>query len=343
MLNQMLIPLNKKNSIVTKAFLTRVPTTTLLTSEAKQTSIPDEQITRLMQTEGFYCQPMFTQNSVVGIMIFGLNQTQLSYVKKQQKLMTLFAQQAAQAIASLNAITEQEIRIKSEVQAASRIQALQIMHETSNPLSIIQNYIQLLGIRLPKEDPAQEDLKIIKQEIDRVTRLCQTATANTDENPQQKLNANDIINNLYRIFLEPLFALHQVTVQTQLDPALPHIMVNKDKLIQVLINLMKNAAEAMQNGGTLLISTRVNTMRSGIEYVEIAIKDDGPGIPADIMENLYKPITSGKGSKHAGLGLSIVRNIIDELGGKIFCQSNEISGTVFQILLPLSLNGRNKP
>jgi nitrogen-specific signal transduction histidine kinase/HD-like signal output (HDOD) protein len=343
MLNQMLIPLNKKNSIVTKAFLTRVPTTTLLTSEAKQTSIPDEQITRLMQTEGFYCQPMFTQNSVVGIMIFGLNQTQLSYVKKQQKLMTLFAQQAAQAIASLNAITEQEIRIKSEVQAASRIQALQIMHETSNPLSIIQNYIQLLGIRLPKEDPAQEDLKIIKQEIDRVTRLCQTATANTDENPQQKLNANDIINNLYRIFLEPLFALHQVTVQTQLDPALPHIMVNKDKLIQVLINLMKNAAEAMQNGGTLLISTRVNTMRSGIEYVEIAIKDDGPGIPADIMENMYKPITSGKGSKHAGLGLSIVRNIIDELGGKIFCQSNEISGTVFQILLPLSLNGRNKP
>jgi signal transduction histidine kinase len=99
----------------------------------------------------------------------------------------------------------------------------------------------------------------------------------------------------------------------------------------------------MQNGGTLLISTRVNTMRSGIEYVEIAIKDDGPGIPADIMENMYKPITSGKGSKHAGLGLSIVRNIIDELGGKIFCQSNEISGTVFQILLPLSLNGRNKP
>ncbi|MFA5172089.1 MAG: HDOD domain-containing protein [Sulfuriferula sp.] len=344
MLNQMTIPLNKKNSIVTDAFLTRTPTTSFATTEdnQKNSSILDEQIKRLMQTEGFYCQPMFTQNTVVGIMIFGLSQTQLTYVKKQQKLMTMFAQQAAQAIALLNAYNEQETRIKSEVIASSRTHALQIVHEASNPLSIIQNYIQLLGIRLPKEDPAQADLKIIKEEIDRVTRLCRvvTAAADAEANPQQKLNANDVIQNLCRIFLEPLFALHQVTVQTQLDSALPDIMVNKDKLIQVLINLMKNAAEAMQNGGSLLISTRINTMRSGIEYVEISIKDDGPGIPAHIMENLYKPVTSSKGTKHAGLGLSIVKNIVDELGGKIFCQSNEISGTIFQILLPL--HGGNK-
>lgn len=338
MLNEMTIPLNKKNSIVTDAFLTRTPSTTFsATSDKKHPSILDEQITRLMQTEGFYCQPMFTQNTVVGIMIFGLSQTQLTYVNKQQKLMTMFAQQAAQAIALLYAFNEQEARIKSEVQASTRVHALQIVHEASNPLSIIQNYIQLLGMKLPKEDPAQEDLKIIKEEIDRVTRICRVVTAAADArtDPQQELNANDVIQNLCRIFLEPMFALHQVTVQTQFDPALPNIVTNKDKLIQVMINLMKNAAEAMQNGGALLISTRINTMRSGIEYVEISIKDDGPGIPANVMENLYKPITSGKGTKHAGLGLSIVKNIVDELGGKIFCQSNEISGTVFQILLPL--------
>ncbi|BBP00972.1 HDOD domain-containing protein [Sulfuriferula nivalis] len=344
MLNEIRIPLNKKNSIITNAFFSNTPTTSFTpAADPKNPSIPDEQVTRLMQTEGFYCQPMFTQNKVVGIMIFGLNQTQLSYVKKQQKLMSMFAQEAAQAIAALNAFNEQEARIKSEVLAASRTHAMKIMHETNNPLSIIQNYIQLLGIKLPKEDPAQEDLKIIKQEIDRVTRLCQAITTDVEFNPKQKLNVNDVIHNLYRILLEPLFALHQVTVQTQLDPALPTIMVNKDKLIQVLINLMKNAAEAMQNGGTLLIVTRVNTMRNGTEYIEISIKDDGPGIPADVMENLYQPITTDKGTRHAGLGLSIVRNIIDELGGKIFCQSNEVSGTIFQVLLPLSRKIGIKP
>jgi nitrogen-specific signal transduction histidine kinase len=149
------------------------------------------------------------------------------------------------------------------------------------------------------------------------------------------LNANDVIQNLCKIFFDALFAQHQVTVQTQFDPALPNIVTDRDKLIQIMINLMKNAAEAMQNGGTLLISTHGNIMRNGREYIEISLKDDGPGIPAEIIENLFKPVTSTKGAGHAGLGLSIVKSIVDELDGRIFCQSNEISGTVFQILLPL--------
>lgn len=334
MINEISIPLNKKNSIVTEAFLTRIPSASFPTHGKRIPSIPDEQIIRLIQTEGFYCQPMFTQNTVVGIMIFGLSQTQLAHVKKQQKLMTMFAQQAAEALVLLNTFSERETRIHSDALASTRAQALQIVHEASNPLSIIQNYIHLLGLKLPKEDPAQEDLKIIKDEIDRVTRICRVfTTAEAGINPHQ-VNTNDVIQNLCRIFLEPLFTLHQVTVHTELDPALPNIITNKDKLIQVLINLMKNAVEAMQNGGTLVISTRVNVMRNGREYIEISLKDNGPGIPAEVMENLFKPVTSSKGSRHSGLGLSIVKRIIDELDGKIFCQSNEISGTMFQILLP---------
>lgn len=344
MINEMHIPLNKQNSIITEAFLTRKSATTLEANDKRVPSIADEQIVRLMHAEGFYCQPIFTQNTVVGIMLFGLTQTQLAYVRKQQKLMSMFAQQAAQAIALLNTYEEQETRIKSEVMASNRNQALQIAHEASNPLSIIQNYIKLLSLKLPKEDAAQEDLKIIKEEIDRVTRICRAATtaAEAEANSAEELNINDVIQNLGRIFLEPMFALHQVTVQTQFDPALPNILTQKDKLIQIVINLMKNAAEAMQNGGTLEIGTRVNTTRNGSEYIEISFKDDGPGIPAEVMENLFKPVASNKGTRHAGLGLSIVKNLVDDLGGKIFCQSNEISGTVFQILLPrhLSMNGK---
>ena len=339
LINEMTIPLNKENSIITDAFLSRVPSTSFAPSDKQIPSILDEQIIRLMESEGFYCQPMFTQSAVAGIMIFGISQTQLANLKKQQKLLSLFAQQSAQAITLLNTLNEQEARIKSEVMATATSQTRQIAHEANNPLSIIKNYIQLLGVRLSKEDPAQEDLKIIQQEIDRVSRIFKTVSmaAEAESIQLEELNVNEVIQNLYKISFETLFAQHQVTVQTQFDRALPNIVTNRDKLIQIVINLMKNAAEAMHNGGTLLISTRLNTIRNGDEYIEIAFKDNGPGIPAEVMENLFKPVASNKGGRHAGLGLSIVKNTVEELNGKIFCQSNEISGTGFQILLPRHL------
>ncbi|MDO8891148.1 MAG: HDOD domain-containing protein [Sulfurimicrobium sp.] len=342
MANEMTIPLNKGNSMITDAFLTRTPGTFLGSEDVSVPSILDEQIIRLMQTEGFYCQPMTTRNSDAGIMVFGLSRAQLAQIKKQHKLVSMFAQQSALAVVALNAINEQETRIKYEVMASNRTRARQIVHEANNPLGVIRNYIKLLSVRLPKEDPAQEDLKIIKEEIDRVTRIFRiiSVAAETEANPQEELNVNDVIQNLCRIFFEALFAQHQVTVQTQFDPALPSIVTDRDKLIQILINLMKNAVEAMQNGGTLLISTHGGIERSGRGYIEIALKDDGPGIPAEVMKNLFKPVATSKGAGHAGLGLSIVNSTVDELDGKIFCQSNEISGTVFQILLPLQPVGK---
>ncbi|MDO9189423.1 MAG: HDOD domain-containing protein, partial [Sulfurimicrobium sp.] len=154
MANEMTIPLNKGNSMITDAFLTRTPGTFLGSEDVSVPSILDEQIIRLMQTEGFYCQPMTTRNSDAGIMVFGLSRAQLAQIKKQHKLVSMFAQQSALAVVALNAINEQETRIKYEVMASNRTRARQIVHEANNPLGVIRNYIKLLSVRLPKEDPA---------------------------------------------------------------------------------------------------------------------------------------------------------------------------------------------
>lgn len=341
MANEMAIPLREGNSIITDAFLNATPSSSFDAEDGNTPSLLDEQIIRLMLAEGFYCQPMIARKSVAGVMIFALSRAQMTQFGIQHKLVTMFAQQSAQAITAFNALAEQETRIKYEVMASTRTRARQIVHEANNPLGIIRNYIKLLGVRLPKEDPAQEDLKIIKEEIDRVTRIFRiiSVAAETETNPQEELNVNDVIQNLCKIFFDALFAQHQVSVQSQFDPALPNIVSDRDKLIQIMINLMKNAAEAMHKGGTLLISTHGNIMRNGREYIEITIKDDGPGIPPEIMESLFKPVATSKGAGHAGLGLSIVKSLVDELDGRVFCQSNEISGTVFQILLPLQAAG----
>ncbi len=338
LVNEMVIPSKKGNSIVTDVLFTRSADSSFAAAGNGALSVLDDQIARLMRVEGFYCQPLIVQDVVVGAMLFGLARVQLPQAEKQRKLISMFAQQAAQTLAAWHVANEQVQRIEFEAMSASRAKARQMVHEANNPLSIIKNYIKLLGMKLPQEDSAQGDLAIIREEIDRVAKIIRQVSeaAEAYANPLEELSVNGVIQDLYKIFLEALFVQHHVAVQTKLDPSLPVIVTDRDKLKQVLINLMKNAVEAMQEGGLLIISTRGNIMRDGNEYVEISLVDNGPGIPAHIMADLFKPVSSTKGKGHAGLGLSIVKNLVDELKGRIFCQSNEISGTAFHILLPVT-------
>ncbi|BAN34619.1 similar to histidine kinase (C-terminus) (fusion protein) [Sulfuricella denitrificans skB26] len=337
LVNEMVIPPKRGNSIVTDVLFVRSAYSSFVSGDNGTLTVLDDQIARLMQAEGFYCQPLISQDTLVGTMLFGLAKVQLPHVEKQRKLISMFAQQASQTLAAWHVDNEQVQRTEFEVMTASRAKARQVVHEANNPLSIIKNYIKLLSVKLPQEDTVQGDLAIIREEIDRVTKIIRQVTEVTEvyASPLEELNVNSVIQDLYKIFFESLFAQHQITAQTQLDPSLPSIVADRDKLKQVLINLMKNAAESMQEGGLLLISTRGKIIRDGNEYIEISLVDNGPGIPKHIMADLFKPVTSTKGKGHAGLGLLIVKNLVDELKGRIFCQSNEISGTAFQILLPV--------
>jgi len=343
-INEMTIPLNKANSCVTNAFLNRLSCDTLTSTEKIIPSILDEQLIRLMQAGVLYCQPMIAHNTVTAIMVFGILPIQFAQIENQKKLIAKYAQQSAQAILTLKSIHEQEERNKKEILEASKTEARKIVHEANNPLSIIKNYIQILRLRLPKESSVQEELNIIKEEIDRVSRVIKTVSTTTEFDSKQKeeLNANEIIQNISKILVEGLFSENNIAVNMQLDQALPTIVTDKDKLIQILINLMKNAAEAMKKGGNLQISTRSKLTFNNSEHIEISIKDNGPGIPTSVMENLFKPATSTNGYGHEGLGLSIVNKIVDELGGKISCQSDQASGTTFQILLPRVASAKNK-
>ena len=337
LLNEMTIPLNKENSLVTDAFLSKTSTNSFAPGEKIISSILDEQIIRLLDAEGIYCQPMFTQEGTAGILIFGISLAQLAGINKQRKLLSLFAQQSAQAIALLNTFEKQETRIKSEITASVRTQAQQIAHEANNPLSIIKNYMQLLGAKLSREDSAQDDLRIIQEEINRVSRIFQNLNLSMADEVKllAELNVNTVIADLYKLSFETLFNQYNISITTQFEDALPDIVTNKDKLIQILLNLMKNAAEALQrNGGRVLIATRTVVTLNNPLCIEISIQDNGPGIPPEILENLFTPVSDLKNRKGAGLGLSIVKSLIDELKGKIFCQSTSLAGTSYQILLP---------
>ncbi|RLB76837.1 MAG: histidine kinase, partial [Deltaproteobacteria bacterium] len=103
---------------------------------------------------------------------------------------------------------------------------------------------------------------------------------------------------------------------------------------QVLVNLLKNAAEAAGEGGAVQIVTRDGYSADRGKHVEIIVRDNGPGIDPELQEKLFQPVVSSKGANHAGVGLTIVKGMVDDLGGWISCHSSATSGTSFNLQLP---------
>jgi signal transduction histidine kinase len=138
----------------------------------------------------------------------------------------------------------------------------------------------------------------------------------------------------------------QIRIQTDLDDTMPKATLDINGLKQVIINLIKNAAEALEKGDEIQFKTRlvpgsakvlIDEKRKLPGLAEITIQDNGPGIPSHIRERLFEPYNSSKvGAPNSGLGLSIVHAVIKKMQGRITCDSSRGKGTCFTILIPLA-------
>lgn len=315
----------------------------LLQNAAKQVfpdaggSLPilDEQLIRLTQREGILCLPMTVRGKQVGVIVIGVDKNQLPRLEKQAKLMTMFAAQSAATLEALRARLSQLRLAEAEKRGITDASARKIVHEANNPLSIMKNYIKVLQLKLDEKDPAQSDLGVIGEEIDRVAEILRGLTRGVEAKAREGtgVNLNEVIADLAKLSQEAVLKQNNIQLETRLSPDLPPIVTDRNKLKQILMNLIKNAGEAMTDGGRLTITTRDKINLDGVEYVEIMVEDTGPGIPPQVMTHLFEPVATTKGREHAGLGLAIVKNIVKELKGSISCRSAE-TGTGFQILLP---------
>ena len=154
----------------------------------------------------------------------------------------------------------------------------------------------------------------------------------TKDRKRGHVQINALIEKLAELISGPLFEARELKLHIELDKNLESIASVAGNLKQVLINLLKNAAEAMPPGGEVWITTTDRVYRNQRQYVEINISDNGPGIDEDILENLFQPVNSTK-QGHSGLGLAIVKYLVEEIDGEISCSSSN-AGTRFQILLP---------
>jgi two-component system nitrogen regulation sensor histidine kinase GlnL len=221
--------------------------------------------------------------------------------------------------------------------------AASLAHEVKNPLSGIRGAAQLLETAVTDDD---KDLaQLIANEVDRICALLERMEAFSDHHPMplERLNIHEILDHVARLARAGVAA--HVTLRETYDPSLPEIDGNRDALIQVFLNLVKNAAEACGDDGVITLATAydgsVRHMPGGdrdkvLLPLAVTVSDNGPGVPAVIRDHLFEPFVSGSETR-SGLGLSLVAKMIDNHGGTISLES-EPGATRFRVSLPLATN-----
>ncbi|MGH8115602.1 MAG: nitrogen regulation protein NR(II), partial [Rhodanobacteraceae bacterium] len=219
-------------------------------------------------------------------------------------------------------------------QHLNRSFARQLAHEIKNPLGSIRGAAQLLERKLTERE-LSEYTRLIVSETDRLTSLVDALLGPWRPGERQPCNLHEIVEHVVHLTRTAGAGLE---ILRDYDPSLPELYLNRDQMVQALLNLAKNAREATHSAGRLVFRTRAlrQYTLNGRRYrlaACIEIEDDGPGIPAPVQPYLFAPLVSRK-SQGAGLGLSIAQELVSRNGGLIEYQTTP-GRTVFCVVLPM--------
>ena len=329
-LAEFVIPLNK-GGVVAQAALERK--LAYISREGQALNVSEEQLFRILGSDSMVCLPLVANQRCLGVLIGGAPAWQLQALQKRERFLQSFGTQAAAsletAMSERGHAKRQIAHVAEEYREASR----RVVHEVNNPLSIIKNYLSVLDSKLARREPVVGEMSILNEEIDRVGQLINGLA---DLQPTETSRVTDVakvVDDVLRLFRATDFvpASVQIVVRMQEEPA--EIDGDADMLKQVLVNLIKNAIEALADGGKIEISNRGHVNRERKLYLELVVSDTGPGLSADVLANLFSPVQSSKEGAHHGLGLSIVHSLVKKMQGLITCRSGK-TGTTFEILLP---------
>jgi two-component system, NtrC family, nitrogen regulation sensor histidine kinase GlnL len=222
-----------------------------------------------------------------------------------------------------------------------------LAHEIKNPLSGIRGAAQLLESGAA---PEQAELtQLIRGEVDRIARLIDRmeGLSDTRPKPREALNIHSVLGHA-RDVARAGFASGR-TIRELYDPSLPDVLGNRDALVQVVLNLLKNAAEATMEGGVITLTTAyrhgvsVATLGGGERLalpIELCVIDDGPGAPEPLVAHLFDPFVTSKPTG-SGIGLALVDKLVGEMGGIVeYGREGHPERTVFRVLLPRATASR---
>lgn len=226
--------------------------------------------------------------------------------------------------------------IRSEKLAATGRMAAWIAHEVNNPLDSVLNLVYLARTSVAKDSPASSYLLTAERELDRVAQIARkTLSYYREPGVPVELRIEEIFDEIL-LACNPRLIAKNIAVDCKFNHRDP-LFSSKDDLVQVFVNLLTNAMDAMPQGGSIRITT-VQTDRKGIE---VSLKDTGIGISREHLDKVFDPFFTTKGQNGTGVGLWVARQLVEKHAGSILIESKTKSpenGTTVRVFLPFERN-----
>jgi signal transduction histidine kinase len=296
----------------------------------------------LLKVNSFATVPLVAKDRVIGVILVDNMFNQRPITDRDVRFLTMFAHQSALAIENaiihtnletmnkdMRALHEQ--LVQSEKMAALGAMMAEITHEIRNPLVSIGGFTRRLAKKLQHSEE-KKYIDIILSEVARLEGIIHDNLTYIKETaPQFALtDLNALLHEVFGLYEDEL-ANRGIRVVQDLSSSLPALLIDPPQIKQAVINILKNAIEAMENGGTLTVRTYLSK-EAGEAAVEFG--DTGPGVSSKAMHNIFNPYYTTK-PRGTGLGLPITHRIVKAHGGKIELRNKEGGGAVFTLRLPL--------
>lgn len=295
--------------------------------------------------------PLVTIKRTLGVVLIVTAIEESAITQENMKLLAMLAKQCSLVLENvllyerLRSEHESLQNAKDQILQAEKLSAIGKLtagasHEILNPLNIISGYIQLLLMAKDMDPREQKYLNVMYAQVDRIANIVNSLYqfSRPSETRKESVQINMLIEKTIRLF-DHENRYDRIVRELNLDPDLPLIYGTPDTLSQVFIILFSNARDAMPDGGTLIINTRLipagDPASPNLNSIKIRVADTGLGISQKNIAAIFDPFFSTKPHKNrTGLGLSLAYGIIQEHGGTITVDSKEGVGTTFTIILP---------
>jgi signal transduction histidine kinase len=351
------LPYDREDNMVSRAMMERRP---FIVEDAGHDPRVNPGMITFLDVKSFAVAPLLSRDRVLGGLSADNLVTQTMITEKKLQSLMIFANQAALALE--NALMYEELKtFSSELEgrvrkASARLEETQrqlfqseklaalgklsagIAHEIRNPLTSIKILIHSLADEQATSSSREKDLAVIEGEIGRVNKIIKQFLDFARPRPPslETLDVRAILEETLALLIYEMEA-QGISLEKSYSPDLPPIPVDREQMKQVFLNLMLNALQAMEKGGTLRVVTRRASPFPGEgerSAAEVSFADTGPGIPEDLRGKIFEPFFSTK-EEGIGLGLPIAQRIVEEHGGEVRVESKVGQGTTFTIALPI--------
>ncbi len=331
--NELNLRLDDETSVIALALRTGKPVSSTHEEMNPGRTVSDWHVQQWLGGSGLVCLPLHGTSRAT-IVLLGVNRNDPPMPDATETLVELCHE--ALTTWSLQARESAlESRLKSEIESRFRDHARKVVHEASNPLTVIKAYLEVMPEKHPEARGLGDELKFLRSELERLGQLFKQAAYPPDEaNEPTSCHVHDLMQDMQSLYGETLFARRGIQFDLRVTPGLPAVGIPASVLKQVLLNLFRNAAEALQPGKRFSVVVPGLLMVNGARCVEIRVIDNGPGLPAERMSQLFSQRASDKGGDHQGLGLAIVNDLLSQWRSSILCRSQPGTGTSFQLLVP---------